>query len=72
MEAKSKPIPPKPLTFKIEGSKKQATFDAEELKCFVRATDQAAFIVEDEDGNESAILVQPILEAFAKGTRPNL
>jgi hypothetical protein len=53
---------PKPLSCAIEAKKKHATFDREELLRFVQNTNEASFVVEDDDGNQSVILVQPILD----------
>jgi hypothetical protein len=53
---------PKPLSCTIEGGETRATFDFEEVAQFVRSTKEDAFIVMDEKGNQSAILVAPIEE----------
>jgi len=63
VESKSKA--PKPLTFKIEGKEKHTTFNAEELRRFVEDTDESAFLVEDGDGNQSIILIEPLRALFA-------
>ncbi len=53
---------PKPLSYTTEGGTNHATFNGEELLRFVQNTGEASFIVEDEKGNRSAILIQPILD----------
>jgi len=52
----------KPLSCTIEGGTKRTVFNTEELRRFVQNTDETVFIVENDEGNQSAILVQPILE----------
>lgn len=67
MEAsKTKLEAPKPLTFRIEGSSKYTEFNAEELRHFVQSTDQTAFVVNDSQGNESVILVEPLRVLLAR------
>ncbi len=57
---------PKPITFKMEKGLKLTEFDAKELRHFVQSTDQPAFIVSDEQGNESVILVAPLRALFSR------
>ena len=63
---KDQPIkPPKPLTCTIKNGRGQATFNPEELRRYVESTTDASFVVEDDEGNRGAILVQPILDSLS-------
>jgi hypothetical protein len=67
MEAIStKPEAPKPLTFTIKGGLKKTEFNADELRRFVQSTDEPAFVVTDEEENESVILVEPLRALFSQ------
>jgi hypothetical protein len=57
---------PTPITFKMERGLKVTEFYAEELRSFVLSTDEPAFIVADEHGNESVILVAPLRALFSQ------
>jgi len=65
MEDKLKVAAPKPLTFKIEGKEKHTKFNTEELRRFVEDTEEPAFLADDENGNQSLILVEPLRALFA-------
>jgi hypothetical protein len=65
MSDKTTVAAPKPLTCTIECGTNYAAFHCEELLRFLRNTDDASFVVADECGNQSAILVQPVLDFLA-------
>jgi hypothetical protein len=53
---------PRPLSCSTRDGIRFATFDREELLRFVGSSDAASFEVEDENGNRSVILIQPIVD----------
>jgi hypothetical protein len=69
MTKTNSPISPAPLRCTIKDGVKRTMFDREELLKFVQRSDAVAFLVKDETGNQSPILIQPILDSLSESDK---